>query len=182
MIRGLITIVSFCLLCTTSIQLAQAQNNVLSQRMEKMDLVIVVVDSDDFTQQDDIKNNNYKNRYYSSVEWFKNNWPSFIQTVRDQESYRVKMTSQEFSALSQSDKQKLEDLYSKCHTGLFDPVGLAISQMSSIKYNPKLKDNDQVYQKLTLSQNDIDEFIKDKNSIVITLNAQLANQIQAILH
>lgn len=181
--KGLLSLALFCtfLLMSSSIT---AQNNGLETLLLKNNkqLTIVIVDDASFANQDVVKKDNYKQRHYNNITWFKNNWYTFTKSIRNKESYRVNLDADTYKALSSSQKNKLMDLYSSCYTGTFDPYGIAVSQMSKIRYNPKLKDNEQAYQKLRLSQEDIDNYIQNKNNVVLVINSNTAAQIGAILN
>lgn len=156
----------------------QLEKHIVNNNKE---LVLVVVDAKGFASQDDLSVN-YKSRHHANVKWFKQNWYVFSKSVREKKSYRVKLNSQAYQALSKSQKLQLEELYNSCFTGVFDPVGLAAIQLAKVGYSSKgAKDNEQPYQKQQLTQGDIQAYAQNKRTVVLVLNARLANQITAIL-
>ena len=145
------------------------------------ELVLVVVDAKGFANQDDLSVN-YKSRHHANIKWFKENWYAFSKSVREKKSYRVKLDSETYQALSASQKLKLKELYNSCFTGVFDPLGIANIQLAKIGYSSKgTKENEQPYQKQQLTEKDIESYAQNKKTVVLVLNTQTANQITAIL-
>lgn len=184
MIKGLLTTLTFCIAALGTIPMISAQSNNLENQIlnQNRELVIVVVDAKGFLAQNQIPAKDYKERYYSNLEWFKENWSSFVLSVDKKESYQVKMKAKKFATLSNSQKSKINQLYDTSYTGNFNPLGLAVSQMHGIIYNPKLKDKKEMaYQKLKLTDQDVETYVQSKNIAVLVIDTSTANQITSIL-
>lgn len=145
----------------------------------KKELVLSVVDVEGFAGQDDMTVG-YKSRYYANIKWLKQNWHKFSKSVAVEKSYSIKLNAETYQALSSSEKSKLKELFKTCYTKTFDPIGLAKSQLSAIKYNPKY-DKEQFYQKQQLTEKDIESYVQNKRTVVLVLNTEIAAQISTIL-
>jgi hypothetical protein len=184
MIKGLLTTLIFCIAALVTIPTMSAQDNSLENQILKQnrELVIVVVDTEGFSTQNQASGKDYKERYYNNLEWFKKNWSSFVLSVDKKESYQVKINAKKFATLSDSQKSKINELYNTSFTGKFDPVGIAISQMHGIIYSPKLKAHKEMaIQKLSLTKEDVSTYAHNKNTAVLVLDTSAASQINSIL-
>jgi hypothetical protein len=184
MIKGLLTTLIFCIATLVTIPTMSAQDNNLENQILKQnrELVIVVVNTEGFLTQNQASGKDYKERYYNNLEWFKKNWSSFVLSVDKKESYQVKINAKKFATLSDSQKSKISQLYNSSYTGMFNPVGIAISQMHGIIYDPKMKEHKEIaYQKLRLTKENISAYTQNKNTAVLVLDTNTADHISAIL-
>lgn len=184
MIKGLLTTLIFCALAIGTIPTISAQGNNLENQIlnQNKELVVAVVGADGFSVHNQTTAKDYKERYYNNLEWFKDNWSSFVLSVDKKESYQVRISAKKFATLSDSQKSKINQLYNTSFTGKFNPVGIATSQMHGIIYSPKLKEHKEMaYQKLRLAQKDIDTYVQNKNMVVLVIDTNTASKINSIL-
>lgn len=182
--KGLLTTLIFCITTLGIVPTMFAQGNNLENQIlnQNRELIIVVVDTEGFSTHNQASAEDYKERYYNNLEWFKKNWHTFVLSVDKKESYQVKINAKKFATLSDSQKSKINQLYDASFTGKFNPIGIAISQMHGIIYNPKLKEHKELaYQKLKLTNGDIDTYVQNKNTAVLVLDTNTASQIGSIL-